>query len=141
MSPKCRSPAGITGAGRIFDDSIGLMSLLVVSMALERGLALRRSKVLPVPLLRQLAALAVRPEGFDPRLAYRLCQFSYPSAASNVIRSVLLVVEPAAAGGRAGSRGPLRSGKPRGCVAYVRWLSLAARATPASRAVGHGLGA
>jgi biopolymer transport protein ExbB len=107
---------------------IGLMSLLVVSMALERGLALRRSKVLPVPLLRQLAALAVRPEGFDPRLAYRLCQL-YPSAASNVIRSVLLKVgRPQLEVEQA-----LRAAEEREAsrlYSNVRWLSLAAGVTP-----------
>lgn len=107
---------------------IGFMSLLVVACALERALGLRRSKVLPPGLLRQLAALGARPEGFDPRLAYRLCQL-YPSAASNVIRATLLKVgRPQVEVEQA-----LRDAEEREAsrlYSNVRWLSLAAGVTP-----------
>ncbi len=107
---------------------IGFMSILVVACALERALGLRRSKVLPALLLQQLGALGARPEGFDPRLAYRLCQL-YPSAASNVIRSVLLKV------GRPQTEveQALRDAEEREAsrlYSNVRWLSLAAGVTP-----------
>ncbi|MCS7238808.1 MAG: MotA/TolQ/ExbB proton channel family protein [Thermoguttaceae bacterium] len=107
---------------------IGFMSLVVVACAMERALGLRRSKVLPPGLIRQLAALGARPEGFDPRLAYRLCQL-YPSAASNVIRAVLLKVgRPQLEVEQA-----LRDAEEREAsrlYSNVRWLSLAAGVTP-----------
>ena len=65
--------------------------ILVVAFAIERLLGLRRSKVMPNELIDGLGQLASQPGGFDPRKAYRLCQ-QYPSAASNVIRSMLLKV-------------------------------------------------
>ena len=68
-----------------------LLLILVVAFAIERGLGLRRSKVMPNELIDGLGQLASQPGGFDPRKAYRLCQ-QYPSAASNVIRSMLLKV-------------------------------------------------
>lgn len=70
---------------------IGLMSVLVATMAVERGLALRQSKVMPPELISGLSELAPKQGGFDPRKAYRLCQ-QYPSAAATVIRSMLLKV-------------------------------------------------
>jgi len=107
---------------------IGLMSLLVVACALERALGLRRSKVIPPQFIRQLAALGTRPAGFDPRIAYRLCQL-HPSAASNVIRSVLLKVgRPQMEVEQA-----LRDAEEREAsrlYSNVRWLSLAAGVTP-----------
>lgn len=107
---------------------IGLMSLLVVACALERALGLRRNKVIPPQLIRQLAALGSRPGGFDPRIAYRLCQL-HPSAASNVIRSVLLKVgRPQMEVEQA-----LRDAEEREAsrlYSNVRWLSLAAGVTP-----------
>jgi biopolymer transport protein ExbB len=107
---------------------IGLMSLLVVACALERALGLRRNKVIPPQLIRQLAALGTRPGGFDPRIAYRLCQL-HPSAASNVIRSVLLKIgRPQMEVEQA-----LRDAEEREAsrlYSNVRWLSLAAGVTP-----------
>ncbi len=107
---------------------IGFMSLLVVACALERALGLRRNKVIPPQLIRQLAALGTRPGGFDPRIAYRLCQL-HPSAASNVIRSVLLKIgRPQMEVEQA-----LRDAEEREAsrlYSNVRWLSLAAGVTP-----------
>jgi len=107
---------------------IGLMSLLVVAIGIERWLALRRRKVLPPRLIRQLGDLAGEEGGFDPRKAYRACQ-QFPSAAANVIRAMLLKagrpqteVEHAVAD--ASQREAAR------LYANVRWLSLAAGVTP-----------
>jgi biopolymer transport protein ExbB len=70
---------------------IGFMAILVVTFGIERGLALRRRKILPPELVDSLGELAEHKGGLDPRKAYRLCQ-EFPSAASNVIRSTLLKV-------------------------------------------------
>ncbi len=68
---------------------IGLMSIVVVVFAVERAIALRRSRVLPTEFVQGLGKLAKSGTGLDPRLAYRLCQL-HRSTASNVIKAALL---------------------------------------------------
>ena len=70
---------------------LGLISIAVVALAIERGLALRRERQLPDRLLARLGQLCEQPGGLDPRDAYRICQ-SLPSSASTVLRKVLLKV-------------------------------------------------
>jgi biopolymer transport protein ExbB len=107
---------------------IAAMSLLAVTLFVERLLGLRRRKVLPPELVGGLGRLAERQGGFDPRRAYRLCQ-QYPSAAANVIKTMLLKVgrpqtEVEHAVSEANNREAAR------LYANVRWLSLAAGVTP-----------
>jgi len=78
-------------AGGIFMIPIAGMSILAVTMAIERSLALRTQRVLPDPLVSGLGELSTAAGKFDPRQAYRLCQ-QYPSAAANVVRAMLLRV-------------------------------------------------
>ena len=68
---------------------IGIMSIIVVTLGLERAIALRRGRVIPAELVRGLGDLGEIPGKMDPRKAYRLCQ-QFPSSASNVIRAMLL---------------------------------------------------
>jgi biopolymer transport protein ExbB len=70
---------------------IYIMGIIATAAAIERGLALRRSKVIPPEMVEALGELGSSPGGFDPRKAYRICQ-QYPSAASTVIRAMLLKV-------------------------------------------------
>ncbi|MHC4176963.1 MAG: MotA/TolQ/ExbB proton channel family protein [Planctomycetota bacterium] len=107
---------------------IAAISLLVVTLFVERLLGLRRRKVLPPELVGGLGRLAEHQGGFDPRRAYRLCQ-QYPSAAANVIKTMLLKVgrphrELEHAVSEANDREAAR------LYANVRWLSLAAGVTP-----------
>lgn len=67
------------------------VSLMVVTFAIERGIGLRQSRLLPPDLVEELGELGMASGGFDPRQAYRICQ-QYPSAASNVVRAMLLKV-------------------------------------------------
>jgi biopolymer transport protein ExbB len=67
---------------------ITAMSFIVVLFACERYLGLRRGKVIPRKLTRELAELAARPGGLDPRQAFQLCK-QYPSTAANVLNAVL----------------------------------------------------
>jgi biopolymer transport protein ExbB len=67
---------------------ITAMSFLVVLFACERYIGLRRGKVIPRRLTRELAEMAARPAGFDPRQAFQLCK-QYPSTAANVLNAVL----------------------------------------------------
>jgi biopolymer transport protein ExbB len=76
--------------GGIWSVPIVIISLMVVAFGIERAMALRRSKVMPTELITALSEMAQQ-GSFDPRKAYRLCQ-QYPSAASAVIRSMLLKV-------------------------------------------------
>ena len=77
--------------GGILMYPITLMSLVVVAFTIERAIGLRRSRVIPRDLISSFGKMSGSSSGFDPRRAYRLCQ-QFPSAAANVIRSVLLKV-------------------------------------------------
>ena len=68
-----------------------LLSIGVVTIGIERYLALRREKVFPPELIDQLSSLSQSPGGLDPRRAYQACQ-RYPSSASYVLRSMLVKV-------------------------------------------------
>ena len=68
-----------------------VMSLLVVTFAIERFIGLRRERVLPQDLITGLGELGGPQSSFDPRQAYRLCQ-QHTSAASSVVRAMLLKV-------------------------------------------------
>jgi biopolymer transport protein ExbB len=105
-----------------------LMSFLVVTFVIERFIALRRTRVIPDELVESLGQLGGPKGGFDPRKAYRLCQ-QYPSAAANVIRSMLLKVgrphsEVEHAVAEAAEREADR------IYANVRWLNLASAVSP-----------
>ncbi len=78
-------------AGGIFMIPIFGISLLAGTFVIERFIALRRSRVLPEPLVEGLGQLGGAQGRFDPRRAYKLCQ-EHPSAAANVIRAMLLKV-------------------------------------------------
>ncbi len=70
---------------------IALMLLIVVVFAVERQLAIRRSKIIPEELITSLGAASQESSGLNPRTVYKICQ-QFPSAASNVLRSMLLKV-------------------------------------------------
>ena len=66
------------------------LSILVLAYGVERALALRRHKVIPEDLVRELGDLA-RHGGLEPRAAYAVCQ-KHPSPAATIIRTALLKV-------------------------------------------------
>ncbi|MBN1590656.1 MAG: MotA/TolQ/ExbB proton channel family protein, partial [Pirellulales bacterium] len=104
------------------------MSLLVVTFGIERFLGLRRKKVVPPELVTGLGQLAAAPGGLDPRRAYQLCR-QYPSAAANVIRTMLLKVgRPHAELENAVTEANQREASR--LYTNVRWLSLAAGVAP-----------
>jgi len=76
-------------AGGIFMIPITGMSILAVTMAIERLIGLRKGRVLPRGLIEGLSQMAADAGTFDPKKAYRLCQ-QFPSAASTVVRVMLL---------------------------------------------------
>lgn len=107
---------------------IGMMSLIVVTIVIERWIALRSGRVLPADLVVELGQLSSGHGSFDPRAAYRVCQ-RFPSAAANVVRAMLLKVgrphsEVEHTVAEASEREAER------LYANVRWLNLAAAVTP-----------
>ena len=114
--------------GGWFMAPIWLMAILALAFAIERLIALRRQRVLPHDLVEALGKLGGSTGGFDPRQAYRICQ-QYPSAASNVIRAMLLKV------GRPHSEveHTVQESSQREAdrmYGNVRWLNLAAAVSP-----------
>ncbi len=77
-------------SGGLFMIPLAFLSIVVVTVSIERALALRQSRVLPQELIAAIGRLSTA-GGFDPRKAYRLCQ-EYPSATANVVRAMLLKV-------------------------------------------------
>ena len=115
-------------SGGRFMIPIGLMSLLVVTLAVERMLSLRRGKVLPRRLVRELRSLADPIESFDPPQAYQVC-LNHPSPTASVIGAMLMRTgEPLGEIERTASDTIGREAER--YAAPVRWLSLAAAATP-----------
>lgn len=107
---------------------LGLLSVVVVAISIERFIALRRDKVFPSRLVAKLGELGAEQGGFDPREAYRLCQ-RYPSAASTVINAMLLKVgRPHSEVEHAVIETSQREAER--LHANVRWLSLAASVAP-----------
>lgn len=107
---------------------IAVMLVVVILFSIERGLALRKVKVIPETLVAELGKLANEPGGFDPRKAYRVCQ-DHPSAASRIIRAMLLKVgRPHAEVEHAVREASEREASD--LYANVRWLNLAAAVAP-----------
>ena len=107
---------------------IGLMSLLVVTLAAERLLSLRRGKIMPSQLVGQLDRLGDPIETFDPQAAYKAC-LNHPSPLASVVGAMLMrtgqsLGEVERTAGETIGREADRYASP------VRWLSLAAAATP-----------
>ena len=115
-------------SGGNFMIPIALMSVLVVALAAERFLSLRRNRILPQDLVVELRELADPIDRFNPGVAYQACQDN-PSPAGRVVSAMLL-----------------RTGQPLGEIQQtavetvqreadiyaspIRWLNLAAAATP-----------
>lgn len=114
--------------GSWFMIPILLMSLITVTFIVERFLGLRRTRVIPAPLVREIGQMGTEGAQFDPRQAYKICQ-RFPSAAAKVIQVMLLKVgrphsEVEHAVAEASEREAER------LYANVRWLNLSAAVAP-----------
>ena len=115
-------------SGGWFMVPIGLLSLLTVTIVVERMLGLRRDRVMPHGLVAGLGQLGGPNGNFDPRAAYKLCQ-EYPSAAASVIRAMLLKVgRPHSEVEHSVAEASQREAER--LHANVRWLNLAAAVAP-----------
>jgi len=107
---------------------IALMSVLVVTVTLERAVALRQGSIIPNRLIRGLQDLSAVDDRLDPVAAYKLCQ-RYPSAAASVIKTMLLKVgRPHAEIEHAVAEASQREADR--LYANVRWLNMATAVTP-----------
>ena len=118
----------LIASGGMFMIPIGVMSLLVVMLAIERMFTLRRSRILPRDLVDELDDLSEPIQQFNPTVAYQAC-LDNPSPLASVVGAMLL-----------------RTGQPLGDIeraatdtvqrevdrysSPIRWLNLAAAATP-----------
>jgi biopolymer transport protein ExbB len=75
--------------GGLFMIPLAVLSVVVVTLGIERALALREEKMMPRPFVRDLGHLSRAESGFDPRMVFRACQV-YPSAAARVLRVMVL---------------------------------------------------
>ncbi len=64
------------------------LSLAVAIFSFERLLGLRRRKILPPKLVRQLHELAGKPGGMDPKAVHKLC-VQYPSPLASVLKAAI----------------------------------------------------
>ena len=89
--PKSISFFSLILRGGWFMVPLGILSMVVVMLTIERFISLRREKIMPAELVTHLGNLSRTQGGFDPRSAYRITQ-QYPSSASNIVRALLLKV-------------------------------------------------
>jgi biopolymer transport protein ExbB len=107
---------------------IGLMSVLVVTLAVERLVSLRTSKILPEALVRRLGELVESERRFDPEEALKVCR-ERPSPAARVFGAMLMRTgQPLGEIERTGHETAQREAD--GLAGPIRWLNLAAAATP-----------
>ena len=119
---------GLLVKGGWFMLPIVLLSCLVVTIGLERLVALRAGRLLPAGLLKGLGELARLPDGLPVERAYQLCM-QYPSAASAIARTMLLKVgRPQSEIEHAVQEASQREADR--CYGRVRWLNLAAGIAP-----------
>ncbi|MGB1925296.1 MAG: MotA/TolQ/ExbB proton channel family protein [Rubripirellula sp.] len=114
--------------GGAFMIPIGIMSLMVVTLAVERMINLRKDCVLPKTLEREIQLLNSPPETFNPSAAYRACQ-SHPSATARILEAMLTRTgQPLHEIEQAGVETAQREMDK--CASPIRWLNLAGAATP-----------
>lgn len=120
--------------GGIFMYPIYALSILGVTMTIERAIALRRARVIPSGLVTALGQLGSQSAGFDPRKAYRICQ-QYPSAAATVVRAMLLKVgRPVSEVEHTISESSNREAER--LYYNIRWINLAASVAPLLGLIG-----
>ncbi len=107
---------------------IGLMSLIVVAVTLERIVALRRERLLPARLRRGLEMMLESPKQIEPQEVYQLA-LRFPSVASNVITAMLEKVGRPVVELEQATAGACQHEADR-LYGRVRWLTLASAVTP-----------
>ncbi len=123
----------LANQGGIFMWPLYGLSILAVMMGVERAISIRRSRIIPQEFVDGLGQLGTT-GGFDPRKAYRLCQ-QYPSAASRVVKAMLLKVgRPVSEIEHTVSETSQRESER--LYFNVRWLNLSASVAPLIGLIG-----
>ena len=114
--------------GGAFMIPIGLMSIMVVTLAVERMINLRKECIFPDELERDLSLLNSPPETFNPVAALKACK-NHACAASRIIQAMLnRTGQPLHEIEQAGLETAQREIDK--CATPIRWLNLAGAATP-----------
>ncbi|TWU50765.1 colicin uptake protein TolQ [Rubripirellula tenax] len=127
------TPSGIDlltliSRGGAFMIPIGIMSFLVVALAVERFVSLRRRRIIPPRLKVRLETMLDPMDQFDPSLAHQSC-LDFPSPAARVVHAMLQRTgQPLADIERAATEAIEREADQH--ASPIRWLTLAAAATP-----------
>jgi biopolymer transport protein ExbB len=132
VSPESESPGidllTLVTRGGAFMIPIGIMSLMVVALAFEKFMSLRPKKILPSELANELEDLATPLDRFSPGVALQSCR-EFPSPASRVVTAMLLRTgQPLAEIERTAHETMEREADQQ--ASSIRWLTLAAAATP-----------
>ena len=114
--------------GGAFMIPIGVMSLMVVTLAFERFVMMRRRILLPPQLERELRELNSPTDQFDPTEAFQACG-RHPSALANVIHAMLMRTGQSLGDVERAANETIEREADR-YTAPLRWLTLAAAATP-----------
>jgi biopolymer transport protein ExbB len=88
-TPKSMDVVELLVKGGWFMLPIVIVSLIAATFLIERLIGLRNAKIFPTNLTRKLLVIIREGESIDPRVAYPFCM-EHPSAASNVVRAVLV---------------------------------------------------
>jgi biopolymer transport protein ExbB len=132
-NPDAGKPSGIDllsliTRGGAFMIPIGLMSILVVTLIVERLLTLRRKRIIPRALTDDLEEMLVPVERFNPAAALAICR-EHPSPAANAIEAMLMRTgQPLSEIEKAASESIQRDADD--FAGPIRWVSLASSATP-----------
>ncbi len=131
--PGAAEPSGISLLTLIYRGGwfilpIALMSVLVVMLAVERFISLRRNKIIPPRLIQRLGEMVRSEELFNPEQAYELCRERSSPTAHVVAAMLQRTGQPLASIETAASETIQREADR--YAAPVRWLTLAAAATP-----------
>jgi len=107
---------------------IAAVSVLAVTLIIERSFGLRRGQLLPRRLVKSLGRMARDSEAIDPRTMNTICQ-EYPSSASTVLRAMLLKVGRPTSEVQSSVNEVLQREAEK-AHASVRWLNFAAAVAP-----------
>ena len=131
--PGAAEPSGISLLTLIYQGGwfvlpIALMSVLVVMLAVERFISLRQGKIIPARLVQRLGEMVRSEELFNPEQAYELCRERSSPTAQVVAAMLQRTGQPLSSIETAANETIQREADR--CAAPVRWLTLAAAATP-----------
>ena len=66
-----------------------IMSIVVVAVGIERAIALRRSRIVPIDVVRMVQESTKPGASFSPKWIYKTCT-DFPSPLSNVVKAILV---------------------------------------------------